>query len=138
MIEARCWKQNQCEAFGGSWAHQKAVDYGDAWGGLMRLYNLCRCKTWVQKGCPPCGDGDPAPQGGAASSSFLLPRAPRAVDGEDKTCGLYFPAKMWTNEPRGSNKFYCKVNWEALLTMPETGALMMFAWGGHLVSVAFD
>ena len=73
----------------------------------MRLYNLCRCKVWVQQVCPPCGDGDPAPQGGAASSSLLprgldaargVPRKVRKPEWEEKTCGFYFPAKMWKSE----------------------------------------
>ena len=115
MIEEKCFENEQCTAFGGSNKHLLAADFEDAWSDTLRLFNLCRCLTrWKETG-------------GAASSS-VCPTA-GATKWERETCGLYFPAKMWTNTPPGTRKFYCKVNWEPLLMMPETGALMMFAWG---------
>ena len=72
LLEDKCFGNEECKAFDGSWEHQKAVDYDDTWSDTVRVFNLCRCNTWVATTCEPCGDGVPAPQGGAASSSLLL------------------------------------------------------------------
>ena len=112
-LEEKCFQNEELMAFGGSNPHLKAVDFEDEWSETFRLYNLCRGKAWFPQ-CTPCGDGGPAPQGGGASSALVLHPAPgvappAAVSWSQQTCGLFFPAKMWTNTPVGSWKFYCKV-----------------------------
>ena len=64
----------------------KALDFVDAHGEGLRMYNVCRAKTrW-----------DP-------------------TTGTHCSCGLAFPAKMWEQPDLHRWRFACRVNWSALL-----------------------
>ena len=67
----------------------KALDFIDAYGEGLRLYNVCRAKTgW-----------NPA-------------------EGKHCSCGLAFPAKMWARKYKDDPdrwKFICEVNWASLV-----------------------
>ena len=68
----------------------KALDFCDALGDNMRIYNVCTAYTH---------DWD-------------------NLNGRQKQCGLAYPAKMWKQEQtsQGSKKwaFYCKCDWSEL------------------------
>ena len=67
----------------------KALDFVDAYGEGLRLYNVCRAKTAYDE------------KTGMACS-----------------CGLAFPAKLWSKkfpEKEWSWKFVCRVNWQELV-----------------------
>ena len=67
----------------------KALDFIDAYGEGLRLYNVCRAKTGWNK-----------------------------AQGKHCSCGLAFPAKMWARKFKDDPnrwKFKCEVNWAALI-----------------------
>ena len=76
-----------CKEYGDKQAAMlRALDFVDAFGQGLRLYNVCRAKTrYDEKTSMQC------------------------------SCGLAFPSKMWTQPDPGRWKFTCNVNWNALV-----------------------
>ena len=71
-------------------AYLKALDFVDALGPRLRLYNVCRARTNynMEKGCH-C------------------------------SCGMAFPAKMWKRPNKTAWKWICQVDWEPLVIEKE-------------------
>ena len=40
----------------------------------------------------------------------------RAKSGDQTTCGLAYPSKLWHQAPMGAWRFYCKVDWSRLVS----------------------